>query len=176
MNIDHSPTNDSLDKSQTIKDVAQKIISYLSTRISEINNSIYAERPDENGNYPKSYYEEKDRRDQLNQFMQIFLSTAEEMQDDDSIESFISKSCNQIQNFPESSYKQLFKFIEKKLRIKIKLQSGPTTFYIQWTKYWADKYHAKIEEIQEIVPFENFDDDDTATRVRKVMAHFNDLD
>ncbi|MCD6109340.1 hypothetical protein J7J83_01100 [bacterium] len=176
MTIDNLSQNENLNTQTEIKDVAEKIISYLTLRINEIDNSIYAQTPDENGNYPESYYRNKDERDQLNSFIEIILSAVKEVRQETNKKAFIQTICKKIQNYPKESYKQLFRFIEETFEIEIKPQNGPTDFYKGWLKYYAEEYGVTTQEIQELIPFEEFQTQDIRTRVRKLMKHFGETE
>lgn len=169
MNINNINSKENSDDLDTIIDAKNKIVAYLQNRIDELTNTIAGQRPDENGEYPKDYYKAKDKRDQLNRFISIVLNN----KNFESLDSFIEPVCQEIQNFPEDSYEQLFNFIKKTFSIQIKPLTGPTIFYTSWVNYWAEQYEVDSEEIKKIMPFEKFQEfeqqNDSAARIKIVI-------
>lgn len=169
MNINNINSKENSDDIDAIIDAKNRIVAYLQNRIDELTNTIAGQRPDENGEYPDAYYKAKDKRDQLNQFISIVLNTKH----CESLGYFIQSMCQEIQNYPEDSYEQLFGFIKKTFSIQIKPLTGPTVFYTSWIDYWAKQYGVDSEEIKEIMPFAKFQkfeqQNDAAARIKIVM-------
>lgn len=173
MDINNSAPKENSDITSKIIDARNTIAKYLRARISEKDNAIAGEQPDQDGNYSQDYYEQKDLRDQLNSFLSIVMSDSKNLRSYASIEDFIQEVCQEIQNFPEKSFEQLFTFIEKTFSVQIKPLTGPTIFYISWLNYWAERYDVTPDEIARIMPFKEFQkyeqSNDTAARIKIVM-------
>lgn len=169
MNINNVASKENSDNFDSIIDAKNRIVAYLHARIDELTNAIAGQRPDENGEYPEDYYKDKDRRDQLSRFVSIVLNN----KNFESLDSFLQSICQEIQNFPEESFEQLFNFIEQTFSIQIKPLTGPSTFYISWLNHWAERYGVAPDEIEKIMPFEDFQkfeqQNDSAARIKIVM-------
>lgn len=179
MDINNSASKENSDITSEITGARDQIARYLRARISEKENAIAGEQPDDKGNYSQDYYEQKDRRDQLNTFLEIVLSKSRDLNSFNTVEDFIQEVCQEIQNFPEKSFEQLFIFIEQNFPVQIKPITGPTTFYISWLNHWAERYGVAPDEIERIMPFEDFQkfeqQNDTAARIKIVIDNFGDL-
>lgn len=172
MNINkmsHPEHNEQIGSSE---EIASTILDYLQKRKTEVDNAIAGERPDENGRYSENYYQAKDQRDQINSFIEI-VNKHLNSDETETPQQFIREICQRFQQFPTDSYKPLINFIESTFSVTAEPQKGPTIFYQSWVKHWAEHYGVNTQDIQEIMPFKTFTQQDTATRIQAIMDAFD---
>ncbi|MBD3156739.1 hypothetical protein GF369_02825 [Candidatus Peregrinibacteria bacterium] len=173
MNINDMSYPEHNEKPGSIDEIAKTILDYLQKRQTEINNAIAGERPDENGRYSENYYQAKDQRDQINAFVEIVREHINKNSKNETPKHFIQHICQLFQQFPTESYKPLINFIESTFSIPVAPQKGPTIFYQSWVKHWSEHYGVETNDIQEIMPFEKFTQQDTASRIQAIMDAFD---
>lgn len=173
MNINNMSSPEHNEKAGSINEAANTILDYLQKRQTEIDNAIAGERPDENGRYSENYYQAKDQRDQINAFIDIVHEHLNKSRKKETLKHFIQNICQCFQQFPAESYSPLINFIESTFSVPVAPQKEPTVFYQSWVKHWAEHYGVGTNDVQEIMPFEKFTQQDTATRIQEIMDAFD---
>jgi len=154
-----------------VRQAQQTMLDFVDEQLTGVAHSIAGRRFGVGPYDLDASGKDKDRQDAYRSIRELFTETPTADQEAAGVAAYLQERCEHVWWYPEETRAPFIVFAQRQYHFEFRPPDGPSPFYKGWVAYTADDLGLPANEIEGLMPWDEFKDLPTGEGSRRIRLY-----